>query len=85
MNAEIRELNAKMELVLAAVANFGAFPRAVLNVDEAIKFVGKPSLEAFSVWRKKYQVPACGHGRFSTLALTNGLKRESNKTYQHGL
>jgi hypothetical protein len=76
----LEQLGEKLDTLLAATPK-----RPVLNVNEACAFVGKPSVQAFAAWRKRYQVPACGHGRFSTLALTNGMNREARKTYQHGL
>jgi hypothetical protein len=58
-------------------------PREVMNAREAAEFVGKPSVEAFYLWRKKHQVRACGHGRYTLTALQAAMEREGRKTYQH--
>lgn len=59
--------------------------RDVLNVKEAIAFVGKSHLthpdRAFLRWRKAHQVRPCGKGRYSLRSLKAALEREQRKTY----
>lgn len=51
--------------------------RPVLNSDEAARFVGCKNERAFRRWRKRWQVRPCGHGRYSTRALTAAMEREA--------
>jgi len=59
--------------------------RDVLNVTEAIAFVGKSHLahpeKAFLRWRKAHGLRPCGKGRYSLRALKTALEREQRKTY----
>ena len=51
-----------------------AASREILNAPEAAAYVGKPSIESFYLWRKKYQVRACGHGRYSLRSLKAAME-----------
>ena len=59
--------------------------RDVLNLTEAIAFVGKSHLaapeKAFLRWRKQHQVRPCAKGRYSLRSLKAALEREQRKTY----
>lgn len=59
--------------------------RDVLNLREAIAFVGKGHLaapeKAFLRWRKQHQVRPCAKGRYSLRSLKAALEREQRKTY----
>jgi hypothetical protein len=61
--------------------------RDVLNVSEAIAFVGKANLKApekaFLRWRKANGLRPCAKGRYSLRALKTALEREQRKTYRH--
>jgi hypothetical protein len=72
-----QEINAIAVRVAAELLKTRLQPREVLNLEEAAAFVGKPSVEAFHEWRKRFQVPACGHGRYSLRSLRDGLEREA--------
>lgn len=49
----------------------------VLTGDEAAVYCRLGSYRAFSAWRRRFHVPACGHKRFAVVKLDMGLERES--------
>ena len=59
--------------------------RDVLNVREAIAFIGKDHLanqeRAFLRWRKQHQLRPCAKGRYSLRSLKAALEREQRKTF----
>lgn len=71
--------------VVAAIATPPPPPRDVLNLDEAIAFVGKAHLrapvKAFTRWRRRHGVRHCGSpGRYSLRSLKAALEREQRRT-----
>ena len=59
--------------------------RDVMNLKEAIAFVGKAHLadpeQAFLRWRKRHRVRPCAKGRYSLRSLKAALEREQRKTF----
>lgn len=57
--------------------------RDVLNLGEAIAYVGKAECaapeKAFARWRKKHGVRPCGRARYSRRSLNAALEREGRR------
>lgn len=75
---------ADIEAIAAAVVARMPSPppyREVLNVDEAVTFVGCPSVRAFGHWCRRYGVRPCARYRYRTMTLKKGLEREARGSY----
>ncbi len=55
-------------------------PPDVMSARDAAEFLCM-SEDRFYYWRKRWQVPACSHGRYSLRAIKAGLEREARNTF----
>lgn len=73
----IREIGQIASLLAAILVNNIPPTRQILTGEEAVLYCKLASYRAFSAWRRRFHVPACGHCRFALVKLDMGLERES--------
>jgi len=76
------DLTAISELIDAKLIGKRFVGPVVMNVDEAMAYVGCRSRSVFNRWSKKWSVWACSRGRYARTKLDLGLDRESRGAWE---